>query len=244
MALTPIPTVYNGYAFRSRLEARWAYYFDLSHIAYQYEPEGFTLSDGQRYLPDFYLPDYGQYVEIKSSGDSASKQDVGPLPTLWLPSGVDYDEFTTLEHLYYETAPQVAYIVWREYEAEGFRGELSAYGAICALIARGTWVFVETPDKWLHPQLQALDRRTLVREGGRCTLVRSLKAAEDKVAEQHYAGRPKHFVAMDDAQLEGIGFRIFWGDPREAKTKANSCAKKVPLFKPHAEAARQKRFEA
>ena len=39
--LKPIPTRYNDYRFRSRLEARWALFFDHLGIAYQYEPEGF-----------------------------------------------------------------------------------------------------------------------------------------------------------------------------------------------------------
>lgn len=60
-----IETEYNGYRFRSRLEARWAVFFDQAGITYEYEPEGFELEDGTRYLPDFYLPWFHCYVEIK-----------------------------------------------------------------------------------------------------------------------------------------------------------------------------------
>lgn len=60
-----IETYYNGYRFRSRLEARWAVFFDELGIKYQYEPEGFKLSDGTLYLPDFYLPDLELWVEVK-----------------------------------------------------------------------------------------------------------------------------------------------------------------------------------
>lgn len=60
-----IETFYNGYRFRSRLEARWAVFFDSAGIVYEYEPEGFKLSDGTYYLPDFYLPWFKCYVEIK-----------------------------------------------------------------------------------------------------------------------------------------------------------------------------------
>ena len=63
--IKPIETVYNGYKFRSRLEARWAVFFDACNIKYHYEPEGFQLSDGEKYLPDFYLDDFEIYVEIK-----------------------------------------------------------------------------------------------------------------------------------------------------------------------------------
>lgn len=65
MSVKPIETVYNGYRFRSRLEARWAVFFDTAGIAYEYEPEGFRLKDGTKYLPDFYLPWFKCYVEIK-----------------------------------------------------------------------------------------------------------------------------------------------------------------------------------
>ena len=65
-----IETVYNGYRFRSRLEARWAVFFDKAKIEYVYEPEGFVLSDNQCYLPDFYLPLFHMYVEIKPKGIS------------------------------------------------------------------------------------------------------------------------------------------------------------------------------
>jgi len=59
-----IQTEYNGYLFRSRLEARWAVFFDALDIEYQYESEGFDL-DGTWYLPDFWLPSQACWVEIK-----------------------------------------------------------------------------------------------------------------------------------------------------------------------------------
>ena len=60
-----IETRYKGYRFRSRLEARWAVFFDALSIVWEYEPEGFEFEDGTRYLPDFYLPDLRTYVEVK-----------------------------------------------------------------------------------------------------------------------------------------------------------------------------------
>jgi hypothetical protein len=59
-----IETVYNGYRFRSRLEARWAVFFDILGIEYQYEVEGYDI-DGVWYLPDFWLPGQQAWVEIK-----------------------------------------------------------------------------------------------------------------------------------------------------------------------------------
>ena len=55
-----IETFYDGYRFRSRLEARWAVFFNASGIRYTYEPDGFYKygDRGEMYLPDFYLPGY------------------------------------------------------------------------------------------------------------------------------------------------------------------------------------------
>lgn len=63
--IKPIETIYAGYRFRSRLEARWAVFFNWLKIRYVYEPEGYELSDGTRYLPDFYLPDQDTFFEVK-----------------------------------------------------------------------------------------------------------------------------------------------------------------------------------
>ena len=52
-----IETEYKGYRFRSRLEARWAVFFDACGVKWEYEPEGFDLGDGIYYLPDFLLHD-------------------------------------------------------------------------------------------------------------------------------------------------------------------------------------------
>lgn len=68
-----IETVYKGLRFRSRLEARWAVFFDTANIPYEYEPEGFELPDGTRYLPDFYLPEYDWYVEVKPPREGAAE---------------------------------------------------------------------------------------------------------------------------------------------------------------------------
>lgn len=55
MAIKAIETEYNGYKFRSRLEARWAVFFDTLGIKYEYEPEGYYGFDDTKYLPDFRL---------------------------------------------------------------------------------------------------------------------------------------------------------------------------------------------
>lgn len=63
--LRPIQTIFKGYRFRSRLEARWAVFLEALGLQWEYEPQGFELRDGTRYLPDFYLPNQETFVEIK-----------------------------------------------------------------------------------------------------------------------------------------------------------------------------------
>jgi hypothetical protein len=104
-----INTIYNGNYFRSRLEARWALFFDKAGITYEYEPEGFT-NGVESYLPDFYLPEawmrnhtQGIYIEIKPTSykdDSvpASKWFDRPLVLFkGLPIGYDNDNGYELE---------------------------------------------------------------------------------------------------------------------------------------------------
>ena len=53
--LSPIETRYKGYRFRSRLEARWAVFFDSIGVEWEYEKQGYNVN-GTKYLPDFWLP--------------------------------------------------------------------------------------------------------------------------------------------------------------------------------------------
>ena len=69
-----IETVYNGYRFRSRLEARWAVFFDTLGIKYEYEKEGYDLGEAGWYLPDFWLPDLECWVEIKGQHPTRDEQ--------------------------------------------------------------------------------------------------------------------------------------------------------------------------
>lgn len=68
-AIKAIETEYKGHLFRSRLEARWAVFFESLGIEWEYETEGFELPSGQRYLPDFHLPKHQLWVEVKGSED-------------------------------------------------------------------------------------------------------------------------------------------------------------------------------
>lgn len=73
-----IETIYKGYRFRSRLEARWAVFFDELGVEWEYEPEGFVL-EGRGREPDlFYLPDF----RVKCYGKRGDK-DSDPFD-LWI----------------------------------------------------------------------------------------------------------------------------------------------------------------
>jgi hypothetical protein len=64
--LKAIDTPYRGYLFRSRLEARWAVFFDALGLQWGYEVEGYDLGE-LRYLPDFKVvgPDGVIWIEVK-----------------------------------------------------------------------------------------------------------------------------------------------------------------------------------
>jgi hypothetical protein len=69
MEIKAIETLYKGFRFRSRLEARWAVFFDAIGIKWEYEVEGLDI-DGVWYLPDFKIGN--KFVEIKPSDASLS----------------------------------------------------------------------------------------------------------------------------------------------------------------------------
>lgn len=59
-----IETSYKGYRFRSRIEARWGVFLDALGLDWKYEHQGYTLSYGRNYLPDFLIEDTF-FLEIK-----------------------------------------------------------------------------------------------------------------------------------------------------------------------------------
>ncbi|MBE4758366.1 hypothetical protein PV383_19815 [Streptomyces caniscabiei] len=67
-SIEAIPTTYGGTTFRSRLEADWAATLDANGIRWEYEPETITLPSGTVYIPDFWLPELGTWIEAKGHG--------------------------------------------------------------------------------------------------------------------------------------------------------------------------------
>lgn len=79
MPIRSLHTTYAGCRFRSRLEARWAVWLDHLGIAWEYEPQGFEVTnrlrlddapDSFNYLPDFWLPEHGYWFEVKGELDN------------------------------------------------------------------------------------------------------------------------------------------------------------------------------
>ena len=72
-----IETIWAGCKFRSRLEARWAVFFNA--IGYTigedclYEYQDVVSFDGTRYLPDFYFPKEKIYAEVKGTTEALQK---------------------------------------------------------------------------------------------------------------------------------------------------------------------------
>ena len=234
--LTPIETEYAGYKFRSRLEARWAYYFDLCGIRWAYEQEGFTLSDGQRYLPDFWLPYYNQFVEVKPACDAITFYDA-PIPT---PNLNDIDEVSNNIINREESLIVVIDDKWTPLHM----------GTVSAILAlqphcKNTVIFLEPDHSDCTTYLDEIDVLTMrgikwknpTRIVSRAEYAKFCRASEAR----HHGG--KHMVALADAQDVDVGFRIVFGDPREKLQVSNRQTRELPFNEVAATAARQHRFE-
>ena len=58
----PIPTYYEGVTYRSRLEARWAVFFEHLDFAFEYECQSLSDDKGR----DLYVPDFTIFDGIKN----------------------------------------------------------------------------------------------------------------------------------------------------------------------------------
>lgn len=99
----PIETHYRGFRFRSRLEARWAVFFDHIGLVWEYEKEGYKLPSGRQYLPDFFFPNFpytgneypgGCFIEIKPTMPEDGSDD-------WLKITEFNDNFESIHHPLY-----------------------------------------------------------------------------------------------------------------------------------------------
>lgn len=104
-----IETRYKGYRFRSRLEARWAVFFETLGIPWEYEKEGFDLGEAGYYLPDFWLPEQEYFIEVK--GGHPTDEEECACQTLAKTSG--YHVFILVGQI-----PKVVDFVWRDFKGE------------------------------------------------------------------------------------------------------------------------------
>jgi hypothetical protein len=82
MTIRAIETLYKGYRFRSRSEARFAVLLDALGVPWEYEKQGYSLPSGP-YLPDFWVPlrherypGAGYWVEIKPLRPTEGEMDL------------------------------------------------------------------------------------------------------------------------------------------------------------------------
>lgn len=134
-------TYYDGKKFRSKNEAKMAYIFDKLDIKYEYESQYFTFDDGTKYLPDFYLPEYDQWVEVKGVMTEEDKHKIELLEALWGTDVVVVDDLmrasTRYEEVYltkddgFTSDPYYADAVLQAYrEAQSFNFEQD-FGSGC-----------------------------------------------------------------------------------------------------------------
>lgn len=87
---------YHGYEMRSHSETRWASMMDFLGIHWRYEPAIYQTRHGG-YLPDFWLPHVGAFVEVK-----------GPKPSgLEIEKAIGLEEATGCPVIFAHGAPEV-----------------------------------------------------------------------------------------------------------------------------------------
>jgi hypothetical protein len=213
--------VYRGYKFRSRLEARWAVYMDLCDIQWEYEPEGYELPSG-RYLPDFYIPAYKSFLEVKPASftiDPKSREIrlleelvEGSLRGAVLVAG-DPCEFKV-----YDTGPD-PYVEAENQMRQEVRDSLDPY-AHCSMLGVLTWVFEKVVGDL---SLESFDRAF-------SSLDHYYEAARDFLTSHDYETINDGAMCKarwTDGYESGDGFLIYeqWvpfddlGEPREVMTR-------------------------
>jgi hypothetical protein len=76
-----VPVIYEGVTYRSKVEARWAVFFDTLGIVHEYErsvrmpPSPGDPYSGYEIHPDFWLSDSGVWAEVKSNEFSDEARD-------------------------------------------------------------------------------------------------------------------------------------------------------------------------
>ena len=126
---------HNGYRLRSYTELMWARLMEAAEIFYLYEPDLIRVDDGY-YLPDFWLPHVGIYLEVK-----------GKEPTV--------DEIKKADAVMARTGREVVFLIGRPGSDDG--GLFN-----CGFLARGAagWTHNISPND-LHRLVLKLVSRTM-----------------------------------------------------------------------------------
>ena len=161
-----IETVYGGCRFRSRLEARWAVFFNAVGLTWQYEPEGFELPCGTHYLPDFLIPgvDGGDdsYFEIKpytptkaENGYSYCKTD--PKVDAARKAGLHLVQLNGIENPH---TPNRVYSFDHPYEGTSYGWAVCPFSGRVGIAFdhRGARVYPDHPHNTDHPKKEHVDQ--------------------------------------------------------------------------------------
>lgn len=145
MSIAPLETRYAGCRFRSRLEARWAVFFNTLRIPWQYEPQGFQIAE-EAYLPDFYLPQSKTWVEVKGTeedflakGALYSTAAAGALPGTADVWGSDAGLLVLGPMPHVEPGEMLPTHTLLQYGAEGLRRSFAAFHSLRSLQIVATW---------------------------------------------------------------------------------------------------------
>lgn len=60
--------------FRSRSEATFARWCEANQIRWEYEPYMIRFKHNQTYTPDFWLPDFSHFIEVKGAWSGSAKK--------------------------------------------------------------------------------------------------------------------------------------------------------------------------
>lgn len=182
-----IETRYAGCLFRSRLEARWAVFFDTLGVRWEYEKEGYDLGEAGWYLPDFWLPFQGNdrrgYPEYENSGYWVEIKGIEP-------SKIDQDKILAL-------AKSQPHVIWLFIGDPGNCQRWAAYPRNVGRVGfvKSNWVqkpsLTFTTPEYIIPLWSAFDRlrpNLPPEESGIMPVARAITAARSAQFEHGRSG--------------------------------------------------------
>lgn len=189
-----IQTRYHGCHFRSRLEARWAVFFDSLGVPWEYEPQGFEFpypggTTADRYLPDFWLPRQEVWIEIKGVYPTETEQDLLRLVV----ASTEHDGF-----IFFGTMPF----------ANGQTLERDSDSAIAITYAGGPEQGSEAMTSWDHAHAWCecpKCRSVGVTFDGRCGRLPCRDTGCDDITQVYNACSPRLAAAYEDARSARFG---------------------------------------